>query len=168
MKYLSWKLTIAVLTFFVGTGLVTVWFLVEPKIFEIPVISLPGESQVATTNVENDFVETPDAAPKTMTFTESSSLNGKRNAIRDVKEGNLVILVRGDSLFQKLLEDDLSKYKVKVESIGCFFGKEDEIYLGGHNEVSKAAINERLGNGFIEEAISKAAQNEKENFLKNK
>jgi hypothetical protein len=163
MRYVSCKLTAAILTFFIGTGLVTVWFIVESKIFEIPVISLPGESQITNSNAEIKLPETPDAAP-TMTFTESASLNGKRNALRNIKKGELIVLVRGDTLFQKLLADELAKYEIEVESIGCFFDEEDEMFLGGYNEVSKAAINERFGNGFIEKAISRAARRKKEYF----
>ena len=164
MNYLSWKISTAILTFLIGTGLAAVWFVVETKIFEIPTISIPGESSIITADDEINSPETPDAAPKTMTFTESASLKGKRNALRNIKKGELIILVRGETLFQKFLEDDLAKFNIKVESVGCFFDKEDELFLGGYNEASKAAINERFGNGFIEKAISRAAQSEKENF----
>jgi len=108
MNYLSWKISTAILTFLIGTGLAAVWFVVETKIFEIPTISIPGESSIITADDEINSPETPDAAPKTMTFTESASLKGKRNALRNIKKGELIILVRGETLFQKFLEDDLA------------------------------------------------------------
>ena len=148
MRNLSWKLGIALLTFFVGTIWAFAWFTFVPKPAGSLEVSEPLVSEV----------KTPTVAPKTINPKDPSYLQGKKDAAGDVKAGRLIIRVKGQTLFGSVLENELSKHKVKIQSIGCFFKDEDEKHLRGYNEVSKAAIEERIGKTVLDEAMRKASE----------
>ena len=148
MRNLSWKLGIALLTFFVGTILAFACFTFELNPAESLEVSEPLVSEV----------KTPIVAPKTINLKDPSYLQGKKDAARDVKTGKLIIRVKGQTLFGSVLENELSKHKVKIQSIGCFFKDEDEKNLSGYNEVSKAATEERIGKIVLDEAMRKATE----------
>lgn len=135
MKYLNWKIGSALVTFLIGTILTFVWFASKPK-----------------------SIKSLDVSEQLTTSTDPDYLKGRTEAERDVKAGELVIIVEGQTRFEVLLRDELSKYGVQIRSIGCFFKKQDEKHWKGYNQVSKAAIDARFGRDVAEDAIRKAAE----------
>ncbi len=134
------------LTFFIGTVLALSWFASESNPEKSLEVSTPFASEVKPLAL----------APKLINSTDPSYLQGKKDAARDVKAGKLIIRVKGQTHFGVVLDEELSKYKVKIQSIGCFFKDEDEKHLRGYNEVSKTAIEERIGKSILDEAMRKA------------
>ncbi|MDT5122533.1 MAG: hypothetical protein QOC96_2015 [Acidobacteriota bacterium] len=133
MKYLNWKIGIALLTFIIGTILVLAWLAFER-------------------------VESPLDEPKPITSTDLDYLRGRSDAERDVRSGKLIIIVEGQTRFEVILREELAKCGVQIQSIGCFFNKQAVQHGKGYNEISEAAIDALCGKGVAEEAIRKAAE----------
>lgn len=148
MRGLSQKIGIALLTFLVGVILTFIWFAFEPKI----------SRHLGISEIFEPEVKTPPVEPKLINLKDPSYLQGKKDAEIDLKAGNLVILVKGQTYFQMVLTDEFSRYNVKIKTIGCNFKEKDEKHLRGYNEISKAAIEERIGKSVFEEAMRKATE----------
>lgn len=135
MKRLHWKIGIALLTFLIGTILSLTWFASEPKI-----------------------IKSSEVSKKLITSTDPDYLKGRSDAEQDIRAGKLIIIVEGQTRFEVILRDELAKYGVQTQSIGCFFNKQAVQYGKGYNEISEAEIDTRFGKGIAEEAIHKAAE----------
>lgn len=93
-------------------------------------------------------------------FSEYKDRNGKNDALEDIKEGKLIILMSGlpTEWFVEYAEILSKEYQIEIQGFGCIVSDGLRKYIKDYNSISTTEIERKYGTNILSKAKNKAIE----------